>query len=86
MVKGLVDAGVMSDLDWNDPARMPPNYRAELRILHVSAEFPRALELVSAKMKPAVRERLKQVLLDAEHDPAATKALEAFFGLSLIHI
>jgi len=80
VVKGLVDAGVMSDLDWNDPARMPPNYRAELRILHVSAEFPRALELVSAKMKPAVRERLKQVLLDAEHDPAATKALEAFFG------
>nr|WP_242651220.1 phosphate/phosphite/phosphonate ABC transporter substrate-binding protein [Lysobacter tolerans] len=80
VVKGLVDVGVMSDLDWRDPARVPLNYRQELRPLHVSAQFPRAMELVSQKMKPAVRERLKQVLLDAEDDPAANKALEAFFG------
>lgn len=79
VVKGLVDVGVMSDLDWNDPDRMPPSYRQELRPLHVSAQFPRALELVSAKMKPEVRERLKEVLLAAENDPAAAKALEAFF-------
>ena len=80
VVKGLVDAGVMSDLDWNNPSRMPLSYRQELRPLYVSAQFPRALELVSAKMKPDVRERLKQVLLDAGKDPAAAKALEAFFG------
>lgn len=80
VVKGLVDAGVMSNLDWEDPARVPLNYRDELRTLYVSEQFPRALELVSAKMRPEVRERLKQVLLEAEDDPAAAKALEAFFG------
>ena len=76
---GLVDAGVMSNLDWQDPTRMPVSYREELRPLYVSEQFPRALELVSAKMRPEVRERLKQVLLEAENDPAAAKALEAFF-------
>lgn len=80
VVKGLVDVGVVSDLDWQDPTRVPLNYRHELRQLHVTGKFPRALELVSAKMKPEVRERLKQVLLDAEKDPAASRALEAFFG------
>ena len=80
VVKGLVDVGVMSDLDWRDPARVPLNYREELRPLHVSENFPRAMELVSAKMRPEVQQRLKQVLLDAEEDPQAAKALEAFFG------
>lgn len=79
VVKGLVDVGVMSDLDWKDANRMPRNYRQELRLLHTSKQFPRAMELVSAKMQPAVRERLKQVLLEARRDPAAAKAMEAFF-------
>lgn len=80
VVKGLVDAGAVSDLDWRDPARMPASYRAQLRTLHVSAGFPRAMELVSAKMPARVRDRLQQVLVDARSDPAARKALAAFFG------
>ena len=79
VVKGLVDAGVVSDLDWQDPSRMPMAYRDQLRELHLSSRFPRALELVSPKMKPEVRARLKQVLLDAQHDPKAAKAMAAFF-------
>lgn len=79
VVKGLVDAGVVSDLDWQDPSRMPMAYRDQLRELHLSARFPRALELVSPNMKPEVRARLKQVLLDAQHDPKAAKAMAAFF-------
>lgn len=80
VVKGLVDVGVMSDLDWRDPERVPASYRQELRPLHVSDKFPRALELVSAKMPPKVRARLREVLIGAGNDPAAGKALEAFFG------
>lgn len=79
VVKGLVDVGVLSDLDWNNPERMPKSYRDELRQLHVSRSFPRAMEMVSSKMRPEVRERLKEVLLAAESDPAAAKALDAFF-------
>lgn len=80
VVKGLVDAGVMSDLDWRDPKRMPESYRQQLRPIHTSLYFPRALELVSPTMKPEVRARLMQVLLQAQHDPQASKALSAFFS------
>ena len=80
VVKGLVDVGVMSDLDWNDAMRMPTAYKQQLRTLHQSAKYPRALELVSPKMRPEVRARLTEVLLAAHQDPAAAKALESFFG------
>ena len=82
VVKGLVDAGAVSDLDWRDPSRVPPSYRRELRAIHVSDRYPRAIELVSAKLSPKVRDRLRQVLIEAQHDPSAGKAMAAFFGTS----
>ncbi len=80
VAKGLVDAGAVSDQDWRDPARVPDSYRRQLRVLHVSKPFPRALELVSASTRPEIRARLKEVLLQAPNDPAGAKALAAFFG------
>ena len=82
VVKGLTDAGVMSDLDWESAERMPPAYRAQMRVLHISQPFPRALELVSERLSSERRERLKAVLLEAQHDPAAAPALKAFFSTS----
>ena len=66
--------------DWESPQRMPPAYRAQMRVLHVSQPFPRALELVSERLAPDRRERLKAVLLEAQHDPAAAAALKACFS------
>jgi phosphonate transport system substrate-binding protein len=77
--KRLVDAGAMSDVDWANPQKIPRSYRADLRIIHQSPEYPRALEMVRADLDPRVQARLREVLLQAADDPDAGEALLQFF-------
>src|SRR5690606_15564456 len=74
------DAGTLSNLDWDDPRRMPPPYRADFRIIDESADMPRALEMVRGDLDARVRDRLREVLAEAGADPDAREALLRFFG------
>lgn len=78
--KRLVDAGALSEIDFANPARMPPAFRADLRVIYTSPPYPRGLELTRANLSPKVRERLRQVLLQAADDPQAGPALRQFFN------
>ena len=78
--KRLVDAGTISNLDWDNPRRMPPTYRRDFRVIEESASYPRALEMVRNDLNPRVAERLRQVLLEAGRDPDAREAMMRFFG------
>ncbi len=78
--KRLVDAGVVSSVDWSDEQRMPRSFRDDMVVIHTSGDYPRALEMVRGDMDPRVEARLREVLLQAAQDPAASKALAAFFG------
>lgn len=80
--KGVVDAGVFSSIDWDREDVMPAVYRRDLRIIHRTDSYPRGVELVRSGMSRAVRERLRQVLLDADKDPQGRQALARFFGSS----
>ncbi len=77
--KGLVDAGTMSNLDWENPLRMPPSYRRDLVVIARSEPYPRALEMVRGDLDARIRERLREVLLEAGNDPDAREALQRFF-------
>jgi phosphonate transport system substrate-binding protein len=77
--KRLVDAGVMSNLDWNSPQRIPLPYRRDLKIIHRTPEYPRALEMVRGDMNPRIQARLREVLIEASKDPDAREALLQFF-------
>ena len=77
--KRLVDVGAMSDIDWNNPAKVPPSYRNDLMLIHTTEPVPRALEMVRGDLDPKVRERLRQVLMEAASDPKAADALRYFF-------
>ena len=77
--KRLVDAGVVSNLDWDDVRRMPPSFRRDFRVIHETQDFPRALEMVRGDLDPKIEARLRQVLLEAAGDPAARDALNVFF-------
>ncbi len=77
--KRLVDAGVMSNLDWQNPLRVPPSYRRDLVAFHQTGEYPRALEMVRPGMDPKVKARLQQVLEQAAADPDAREAMLRFF-------
>lgn len=78
--KGLADAGALSDLDWNNPGRVPASFRRDFRVIHETAPYPRALELVRGTLDPKVEARLREVLLQASEDPQARPALREFFG------
>ena len=77
--KRLVDAGVVSNLDWDDVRRMPPAFRRDFRVIHETQDFPRALEMVRGDLDPKIGARLREVLLEAAQDPAASEALSVFF-------
>ena len=77
--KRLVDAGTMSDVDWNNPQKIPSSYRKDFRIIYQSQPFPRALEMVRGDLDPKVEARLREVLLEASKDPDAREALLRFF-------
>jgi phosphonate transport system substrate-binding protein len=81
--KGLVDAGAVSSLDWDNPSRMPPSYRDDFVVIGRSAPFPRALEMVRSDLDARIGDRLREVLLDAGTDPAARDAMQRFFGTTM---
>ena len=78
--KRLVDAGTISNLDWENPRRIPTSYRNDFRIIAESPSYPRALEMVRGDLDARIRERLREVLLEAGNDPDAREALLQFFG------
>ncbi len=77
--KRLVDAGAMSELDWNNSARLPPSYRRDLMVIHTSEPLPRGLEMVRGDLDPKVRDRLAWVLMRAADDEQARQPLKYFF-------
>lgn len=78
--KELVDAGVMSNLDWDNPRRMPAAFRDDFVIIGRTPEYPRAVEMVRSGLEPRVRARLHEVLIEAAADPTARQAMLRFFG------
>ncbi|MFC3550014.1 phosphate/phosphite/phosphonate ABC transporter substrate-binding protein [Lysobacter cavernae] len=78
--KGLADVGVMSNLDWDNPRRMPPAFRNDLVVVGTTDDYPRAVEMVRGGLAPKVEARLREVLIDAAGDPDAGEALLRFFG------
>ncbi len=77
--KRLVDAGAMSNLDWDNERRVPPSYKRDFVVVRESPAYPRALEMVRGDLNDRVRERLREVLLQAADDPDARDALLQFF-------
>ena len=77
--KHLVDAGAMSNLDWDSARRVPPSFKRDFVIFAESMPFPRALEVVRGDLDPRVAARLREVLTEASADPAAAEAMRQFF-------
>jgi phosphonate transport system substrate-binding protein len=76
--KGLVQAGAFSNLDWDKEDHLPANYRRQFSIFHRLPPVIRAVELVRQDLNPALKQRLKEILLNAEEDPDAKPVLRAY--------
>lgn len=78
--KGLVDAGVLSNIDWRTPQRMPPAFINDFRIIGRTDDVPRALMMVRAGLGTKLEQRIHEVLQTAAQDPAAAEAFRKFMG------
>ena len=78
--KGLADAGAVSNLDWDNPERMPTGFRTDFRVIAESDSVPRAIELVRADLPDGVADALRGVLVAIDDDPLAATALRAYFA------
>ena len=78
--KRLVDAGAMSNLDWENTRRVPSSFKQDFVIFRETTPFPRALEVVRGDLDPRVAARLREVLIEASGDPAAADAMRQFFN------
>ncbi len=76
--RGIVDAAAFNDLDWNKEDHMPAFCRDDMQIIYQTEPMTRAIEVVRGDLDPAVRERLRSVLLLAHEDPSAVDALWAY--------
>jgi phosphonate transport system substrate-binding protein len=77
--KRLVDAGAMSNLDWQNPQRVPLAFRRDFTQIGDTPPYPRAVEVVRSTLDSKVEARLREVLLQAAQDPDAREALLRFF-------
>jgi phosphonate transport system substrate-binding protein len=78
--KQIVDAGAVSNLDWENPRRVPASFLKDFRIIGRSQDVPRQLVLMRSGLPSHVKAKLREVLLEAAHDPEASEALRRFMG------
>jgi phosphonate transport system substrate-binding protein len=76
--KKIVDAGAFSSDDWMKEDHLPMRYRNNFTIFHRTPKIIRALEMVRKNLDPAIRQRLMEVLLAANDNPAAAPYLRAY--------
>lgn len=84
--KGLADAGALSNLDWDNPRRMPPGFREDFRVIAESDSVPRAIELVRRDLPAPLAAALRDILLDIDDQPEAAEALRGYFATSRFDI
>lgn len=80
--KGRADAGALGDGDWDDPERVPPAAREDLRIFHRTEPVPRSVLLVRGDLPGPVKARIAEVLVAAHTDPEGRSALKGYRGVT----
>ncbi|WIO73827.1 phosphate/phosphite/phosphonate ABC transporter substrate-binding protein [Porticoccaceae bacterium LTM1] len=73
-----VDAGCISNLDFEKPDHILPHQKESFRVIYQSDPVPRAFEIVRPGLPEKVKSRLSRILLNMPNDPAAVEALKAY--------
>lgn len=76
--KGFVDAGAVSNLDWESPRDTPEVLKKKLKVIYQTQMVPRALELFRSGLPQKVKEKVKEILLNAHKDLEGQNALKAY--------
>lgn len=75
---GLADIGAAKDTVFRETIRKNPGLNDIVRVLYVGGKFPDATFTVTSRMDPALRESLKQTLLEMHNSPEGRRVLKRF--------
>ncbi|MGL6259312.1 phosphate/phosphite/phosphonate ABC transporter substrate-binding protein [Vibrio sp. WXL210] len=76
--KGIVEAGALSDREWDNIEDMPASFQVENQVLYQSPPFPRAVELIRSDLPEELKHRVIDILVNAHNDPRGRQALQAY--------
>ena len=78
VIRGVADAGAISNLDWDKPDHIPIAHKRNYHIIHRSSAIPRAIEVIRSDLDANIKARTKALLLNAHNDPQASRALKRY--------
>lgn len=80
--RGLVDAGVVSNLDWDNEGETPFFLKDDLVVVHESPPVIRSLLLVRSDLAPELKSRLSEILQGMNRTEEGRQALHGYFKVS----
>ena len=78
VARGISDAGAFSTGDWESADRMPVPLKTNLVIIHKSEPIMRSASLVRAGLRPELKARIKQILLEMHNDSVGRYVLKKY--------
>jgi len=62
--KGLVDAGALSNIEYQEPDEVPPNFLLSFKVIYETEPVPRNLILVRGDMSAEMESAIKEILIN----------------------
>lgn len=75
---GKVDAGALSNLDWDDPTEVPDTFRNDLTVIHQTPFVPRMLVLVRKGLDPGLVTAIQEALMEIASTKDGQAALKHY--------
>ena len=80
--RGLADAGVVSNLDWENEEETPSFLKDDLTVIYETRPIIRSLLLMRNDLDPALKDRISQILLEMHQTESGQRALRRYFSVS----
>ena len=80
--RGLADAGVVSNLDWENDSEAPEFLKGDLNVIHETPPIIRSLMLVRRGLAPEMKARLSEILQGMHETEDGRRTLQRYFGVS----
>ena len=79
ILRNKVDAGAMSNLDWEDPDKAPLGLKENIKIFHITPNILRSLFLARADASPSIQERIISLLITMHENEEGLEVLNKYF-------
>jgi len=73
--KGVVAAGVLDNLEYQHPEKVPVKFMPDFKIIYATDEVPRALILIRGNIDPQLQREIKKILVNMKFSKEGRKVM-----------